>query len=150
VFLSVNLCTTRLQCPCCRYENSHEQLPEAKLERLFLYCLCWSLGGLLTEKQRPAFDSELRSIGGNNLPPKCVLGTLLPCGLKREQYAALALSHILLCRPGWWASLLLKLQSGHTSCFKVLETGDPCTAASQSGVPGCQFATQGVRDRHHL
>jgi hypothetical protein len=61
----------------CRYENSHEQLPEAKLERLFLYCLCWSLGGLLTEKQRPAFDSELRSIGGNNLPPKCVLGTPL-------------------------------------------------------------------------
>lgn len=53
----------------CRYENSHEQLPEAKLERLFLYCLCWSLGGLLSERDRPGFDAELRAIG-SNLPPK--------------------------------------------------------------------------------
>jgi dynein heavy chain len=52
-----------------RYENSHEQLPEAKLERLFLYCLCWSLGGLLSEKERPAFDNELRGFG-SNMPPK--------------------------------------------------------------------------------
>jgi hypothetical protein len=52
-----------------RYENSHEQLPETKLERLFLYCLCWSLGGLLSDKERPSFDAELRSIGGS-LPPK--------------------------------------------------------------------------------
>lgn len=59
-----------LLCLCCRYENSHEQLPEGKLERLFLYCLCWSLGGLLGEKERPAFDAELRSIGGNSLPHK--------------------------------------------------------------------------------
>jgi len=56
-------------CSYCRYENSHEQLSEAKLERLFLYCLCWSLGGLIPEKERPAFDAELRSIGGN-LPPR--------------------------------------------------------------------------------
>ena len=53
----------------CRYENSHEQLPDAKLERLFLYCLTWSLGALLSEKERPSFDAELRSIGGS-LPPK--------------------------------------------------------------------------------
>lgn len=57
---------------CRRYENSHGQLPEAKLERLFLYCLCWSLGGLLGEKERPAFDAELRSIGGSSLPTKYV------------------------------------------------------------------------------
>lgn len=55
---------------CCRYEDSHEQLPEAKLERLFIYCLCWSLGGLLSEKERPAFDAELRSVGASLLPPK--------------------------------------------------------------------------------
>lgn len=37
-----------------------------------MYCLCWSLGGLLGENERPAFDAELRSIGGSSLPPKYV------------------------------------------------------------------------------
>jgi hypothetical protein len=56
-------------CCCCRYHESHEQLSEAKLERLFLYSVTWSLGGLLSEKERPVFDAELRSFAGN-MPPK--------------------------------------------------------------------------------
>jgi dynein heavy chain len=52
-----------------RYDDSHEQLSEAKLERLFLYSVAWSLGGLLSEKERPMFDAELRSFAGN-MPPK--------------------------------------------------------------------------------
>lgn len=52
-----------------RYDDSHEQLSEVKLERLFLYSITWSLGGLLSEKERPAFDAELRSFAGN-MPPK--------------------------------------------------------------------------------
>jgi dynein heavy chain len=61
-----------------RYEKSHEALPEAKLERLFLYCLAWSLGGLLAEKERPALDAELRSIT-SNMPAKCVDQRLCCC-----------------------------------------------------------------------
>lgn len=53
----------------CRYEVTHEQLSEAKLERMFLYCLTWSLGGLLSEKERPAFDAELRNFA-SNMPQK--------------------------------------------------------------------------------
>eukprot|EP00879_Flechtneria_rotunda_P026528 GHRR01028292.1.p1 GENE.GHRR01028292.1~~GHRR01028292.1.p1 ORF type:complete len:1302 (+),score=429.83 GHRR01028292.1:91-3906(+) len=53
-----------------KYESTHEQLTETKLEHLFLYCLTWSLGGLLSEKERPAFDTELRSIAGANLPKR--------------------------------------------------------------------------------
>jgi hypothetical protein len=56
-------------CCCCRYDDSHEQLSEAKLERLFLYSVAWSLGGLLSEKERPVFDAELRSFA-SNMPPK--------------------------------------------------------------------------------
>jgi hypothetical protein len=56
-------------CCCCRYDDSHEQLSEAKLERLFLYSVTWSLGGLLSEKERPVFDAELRSFA-SNMPPK--------------------------------------------------------------------------------
>jgi dynein heavy chain len=52
-----------------RYDKSHGQPSEAKLERLFLYCLAWSLGGLLAEKERPGLDAELRSITAN-MPPK--------------------------------------------------------------------------------
>uniref|UniRef100_A0A383W453 AAA+ ATPase domain-containing protein n=1 Tax=Tetradesmus obliquus TaxID=3088 RepID=A0A383W453_TETOB len=52
-----------------KYDDSHEQLTEAKLERLFLYSVAWSLGGLLSEKERPLFDAELRSFAGN-MPPK--------------------------------------------------------------------------------
>lgn len=49
----------------CRYEATHEQLSEAKLERMFLYCLAWSLGGLLNEKERPTIDAELRTFASN-------------------------------------------------------------------------------------
>jgi len=52
----------------CRHGSSHEQ-SEARLERLFLYCLTWSLGGLLSEAERPAFDGELRNFA-SNMPPK--------------------------------------------------------------------------------
>ncbi len=53
----------------CRYSDAHETLSEAKLERIFIFCLTWSLGGLLSERDRAGFDAELRSIGAN-LPPK--------------------------------------------------------------------------------
>eukprot|EP00198_Chlamydomonas_reinhardtii_P012689 XP_001702026.1 flagellar outer dynein arm heavy chain gamma [Chlamydomonas reinhardtii] len=42
---------------------------DAKYERVFLYCMTWSLGGLLEMKERPLFDQELRSFA-HNMPPK--------------------------------------------------------------------------------
>lgn len=53
-----------------RYDNSHEVLGEVRLERLFLYAATWSLGGLLSEAERRAFDGELRSLAGAAMPPK--------------------------------------------------------------------------------
>jgi hypothetical protein len=43
---------------------------QATLERLFLYCLTWSLGGLIETKDRPAYDAELRNRAGAAMPPK--------------------------------------------------------------------------------
>ena len=40
------------------------------MECLFLYCSAWSLGGLLHEKDRPAFDAELRAMAAAAMPPK--------------------------------------------------------------------------------
>lgn len=31
-------------------------------ERIFIYCLAWSLGGLLDTKDRVAFDAQLRTL----------------------------------------------------------------------------------------
>lgn len=45
------------------FKETGTPLNEAKIERVFLYCLTWSLGGLLEVKDRPLFDSELRRWG---------------------------------------------------------------------------------------
>ena len=37
-------------------------------ERNFLYCLAWSIGGLLDPKDRGPFDSQLRSLKTSALP----------------------------------------------------------------------------------
>lgn len=38
-------------------------------ERIFIFCLTWSVGGLLDLKDRVGFDEEVCRIG-SNLPPK--------------------------------------------------------------------------------
>jgi len=38
------------------------QLSERHLERLFLFCATWSLGGLLSQEDRSRFDAKLRSL----------------------------------------------------------------------------------------
>lgn len=41
----------------------------AHAERVFLFCLTWSLGGLLHERDRPSFDTELRNLAPEDLMP---------------------------------------------------------------------------------
>ena len=54
----------------CLPDEGAAQLPAEKVKRIFVYCLTWSLGGLLDPKDRPAFDADVRSTGGEELPPK--------------------------------------------------------------------------------
>lgn len=58
--------------------TSNEPLPPALLaahmERVFVFCLTWSLGGLLHERDRPLFDAELRKLApADIMPPKARL-----------------------------------------------------------------------------
>ena len=47
---------------------------EARLERIFLYCLCWSVGGLLETEARVKFDAFLRTYDKAGIMPKCQPG----------------------------------------------------------------------------
>lgn len=42
-------------------KDSGKAVDEQKMERVFLFCLVWALGGLLDMKERPLFDHELRT-----------------------------------------------------------------------------------------
>jgi len=42
-----------------------------RVEKILLYCLCWSVGGLLEQEMRVKFDAYLRSIDTNKMMPKC-------------------------------------------------------------------------------
>ena len=44
-----------------------------RYERIFLYCVAWSLGGLLDGKDRPALDAQLRSLS-SQMPRQVGLG----------------------------------------------------------------------------
>lgn len=55
-----------------RHDEAHETLSPDRLERMFIYCTTWGLGGLLDVKDRAGFDAELRSFGAN-MPPRCAL-----------------------------------------------------------------------------
>ena len=57
-----------------------ESVSAVHYERLFLYCLAWSVGGLLPQEERPAFDAQLRTLS-SSLPPEArfSLGRTLIC-----------------------------------------------------------------------
>ena len=48
--------------------DSNENLSEGHIERLFIYCLTWSLGGLLTIEDRKKFSTVMYQLGSDNLP----------------------------------------------------------------------------------
>lgn len=49
-----------------------ETLATAHYERIFLYCLTWSVGGLLPQSDRAAFDGHLRTLA-DDMPSKASL-----------------------------------------------------------------------------
>ena len=59
--------------------KSH-QIPESNtdaaivLEKLFLYALTWSLGGLLEDEDRNKFDTYVRGLDPNGMMPECEEG----------------------------------------------------------------------------
>ncbi len=90
------------------------QLSERHLERLFLYCATWALGGLLGPDDRVKFNAKLRSLAGSgDLLPKKSEATLYdyfvddasdwqlwetrvpewvyPAGVERPKYASLVI-----------------------------------------------------------
>ena len=91
------------------------QLSERHLERLFLYCATWALGGLLAAEDRAKFDARLRALAGPGdlLPKKGDSATLYdffvddsaewqlwetrvpawlyPSGVERPKYASLVI-----------------------------------------------------------
>lgn len=44
---------------------------ERRMERIFLYCLIWSVGGLLEADGRVKFDAFLRTLDKSGMMPKC-------------------------------------------------------------------------------
>eukprot|EP01040_Poterioochromonas_malhamensis_P004773 gene4773-5123_t len=44
---------------------------EARMEKIFLYCLAWSVGGLLEADARTKFDAFLRTYDKTGMMPKC-------------------------------------------------------------------------------
>ena len=42
-----------------------ETVTAVHYERVFLYCLAWSVGGLLPQQERPAFDTQLRTLSSS-------------------------------------------------------------------------------------
>ena len=49
--------------------TDNSALAPATYEKFFLYCLAWGLGGLLDVKDRPALDTEFRSMS-DQMPKK--------------------------------------------------------------------------------
>ncbi|RYG67614.1 hypothetical protein EON64_07065, partial [archaeon] len=47
---------------------------EARMEKIFLYCLVWTVGGLLEADARVKFDGFLRTLDKNGMMPKCEAG----------------------------------------------------------------------------
>jgi dynein heavy chain, axonemal len=53
---------------CLGSDEASGQHAADKVKRIFIYCLTWSLGGLLDPKDRPAFDADVRKLGSALLP----------------------------------------------------------------------------------
>ncbi len=65
----VNTLSTLLNGYVKSFKDAGKTLNDVAYERIFLFCVTWSLGSLLEMRERPAFDQELRSFA-SNMPPR--------------------------------------------------------------------------------
>ena len=71
---------------------------EARMERIWLYCLCWTVGGLLEADGRHKFDAFIRNIDKNStIMPKCNEGETI-----YEYYVYGETGNWVLWRPPKW------------------------------------------------
>lgn len=63
--------------------SSAAPLPAAHYERLFLYCLTWSLGGLLDARDRLRFDAHMRALTDQAPEPVRGGAAVLQAGKRR-------------------------------------------------------------------
>jgi dynein heavy chain, axonemal len=67
-----------------------EGLPDGAVERIFLYCLAWSIGGLLELRDRSLFDSQMRTLSGCMPAKVCKLNSMFS-SLKLNMFALVSL-----------------------------------------------------------
>lgn len=70
---------------------------EVRMEKVFLYCLAWTVGGLLEAEGRMKFDSFLRTHDKNNRMPKCNEGETI-----YEYFVSADTGEWTLWRPPQW------------------------------------------------
>lgn len=66
----VNTLLTLLNGVLKKYTETNEVLSEDKYEKMFIYCLTWSIGGLLEPEDRILFNLELKKIAHRNIMPQ--------------------------------------------------------------------------------
>ena len=70
---------------------------ELRIERILVYCLCWSVGGLLEAESRFKFDAFLRTLDKTGIMPKCGPGETI-----FEYYVANETGNWKLWKPPVW------------------------------------------------
>ena len=70
---------------------------EVRMEKVFLYCLAWTVGGLLEAEARAKFDAFLRTYDKNNQMPKCNEGETI-----YEYFVSAETGEWQLWRPPQW------------------------------------------------
>jgi dynein heavy chain len=69
-FCQVTTMLTLLAAAMCTNAVEPPQLTERHIERVFVYCAAWALGGMLVPEDRVKFDAKLRTLAAPGLLPK--------------------------------------------------------------------------------
>ena len=67
-FCSVTTLLTMLKAVLGAAAPGGESLSEGHYERLFIYCTCWAIGGMLPLEDRPKFNKKLVELSDGNTP----------------------------------------------------------------------------------
>ncbi len=69
-FCQVTTMLTLLAAAMCTNAVEPPQLTERHIERVFVYCAAWALGGMLVPEDRVKFDAKLRTLAATGVLPK--------------------------------------------------------------------------------